>query len=363
MDERMRIMSAYKGVIGVLSENRVLPRLIFILTVAAAAFFLAHLRWSLTREYVPGSLVPLLHGKGSIPFQYRALVPWAAGLLLKLGKSMSLTDNSLKVYHLMEIFSCFFLLMAFRYYISLFIKNSAASAVLSFSLLYPIFFNYVFPNHFSIYEYQSVLPGAYNSVMLFNLYYPYDMPSVMFFTIGLILIYKKNWHLYYPLFLVATFNRETTCFLTLVYLFTAFGKDGKMKIAVHCAAQFVIWMAVKYTLYRIYGSNPGLGFESGIAHNVRTLMDPSQYYFVFSNMGFIWIPVLLFYRRIRDDFARRSLLVAIPFLVAVFVGAKFTELRDFGELIPVVLTAFLLIIRELMASEDSVSPAKSYDLS
>ena len=53
----------------------------------------------------------------------------------------------------------------------------------------------------------AVLPFNY-----FNLpYYPYDIPSVLFFTVGLLLIYDRNWRWFFPLFVAATLNRDRKC--------------------------------------------------------------------------------------------------------------------------------------------------------
>lgn len=49
-------------------------------------------------------------------------------------------------------------------------------------------------------------------------------------------LYQKKWTLYCGLFLVATLNREITCFLTLIYLCTALGDERLQRIADHCAA-------------------------------------------------------------------------------------------------------------------------------
>jgi hypothetical protein len=339
------------------------PYLIYVAFALAAAAYYTHLRWTMVAMYVKATLNDLTSGAANLPFQLRALVPWAVNLLHWANLPLPFFDKEIKIFYMVEFVSIFGLLLAFRHYLSLFVRNSILCSVFSFSLLYALTFNFLFPLKFSInypYTLSSYIyfPEHFSS---YNLFYPYDMPSIMFFTLGLILIYKRKWVPYYLLFALATFNRETTCFLTLVYLFTAFGKDGKRTIVLHCAAQFVIWMVVKITLHRIYGANEGQAFESGIAHNIRTFLDPSQYYYIFSNMGFVWIPVLLLYRRIRDSFMRRSLLVAIPFLIAVFVTAKFTELRDFGELIPVVLSAFVLILGELFhrAGKDKMTDTRA----
>jgi hypothetical protein len=274
---------------------------------------------------------------------------------------MSPLYREYRLYYAAEVLSTFGLLVAFRWYVNHFIKNVAASGVLSFLLLYCLIFNFVFP-----FEYPVVYPYTLPSMAYvpqyfdhFNLYYPYDTPSLLFFTLGLALIYRRKWLAYYVLFAVATFNRETTCFLTFAYVFTAWGKDSRGTMALHAAAQFLIWVAVKWALQTAYGAGGGTGFESGIAHNVRTALDPSSYYYVLSNMGYVWVPVVLCWRRIEDEFIRRSLLVALPFLAAVFVVAKFTELRDFGELIPVVLAASLAVAARMSRDESAAPHAES----
>ncbi|MDD5550607.1 MAG: hypothetical protein PHS34_04980 [Candidatus Omnitrophica bacterium] len=182
------------------------------------------------------------------------------------------------------------------------------------------------------------------------------MPSILFFTLGLILLYKKDWSKYYILFIVATFNKETACFLTFIYLFTAIGKTKPGKIAFHCFLQLVIWLAIKYFLYRLYAANPGPGlFEinnidinvSHLTRNVAWLLNLRNYPIVFfKSMGFIWVPTLLGYSLIKDEFIKRSLWVVFPFLGGMMFVANIYELRIYGEIIPLVLTAFLLITRE-----------------
>jgi hypothetical protein len=213
-------------------------------------------------------------------------------------------------------------------------------------LFYALPFNYLWPPWDTPVNFPFNLPIFLYFPKYVVPYYPYDTPSMVFFTLGLILIYRRKWVPYYLLFAVATLNRETTCFLTLIYLFAAYGKDKKSTIALHCAAQFVIWVSLKYLLYLKYSGNPQ-AIEFGINYNIGVLTDPSTYFYVFSNMGYIWLPTLLLYRCIEDDFVRRSLLVLIPFAIATFITAKFTELRGFGEMIPVVLAAFVLEMKVL----------------
>jgi hypothetical protein len=342
-------------ILGVLAEKRVLTYFNFLVMAAILAFFFTQLRWSLTRQYTPGALMPLAFGSADVPFQLRTLVPWITSWTFQLLESKPPFDSVLKIYHIIEMVSTFLLFVVFRHYLALFIKNFYASAILSFSLLYPLSFNYLFPLYFSIYDGSKILPSVHFYPEFINLYYPYDIPSIMLFTLGLIFIYKSKWRFYYPLFVLATFNRETTLFLTFIYLFTAFRKDDNNTIMLHCVTQLFIWAAIKYFLHLLYSGNPGMSLEKGLMFNLKVLTTPFYYPYILSNMGFIWLPTLLFYRHLKEDFVKRSLLVLIPFASVTLAVAKFTELRGFGEVIPVVLTAFVLILREFL-SEGAPAP-------
>ena len=48
-------------------------------------------------------------------------------------------------------------------------------------------------------------------------------------------------------------------------------------------------------------------------------------------------------------------MVALPFYVGMFYVGAMTELRNFGELIPIVLMAFLLLLRELLKLEAAMT--------
>jgi hypothetical protein len=347
---------------NIILSKRTQEVILYFLFLAAAsitAYFFAHLRWTITAQYAKAALMDLLTGTAHRPFQYRALVLWAVDWLQKVGplQITSFALNPMKSFYLIEVCSAFLMIVAFRSYLKLFIKNNTSSALFAFSLLYVLQFNFLFPLHFNM-TFPYILPtysfyGTYFDK--YNLYYPSDIPSIMLFIVGLILLYRRNWLLYYPLFVIATFNRETTCFLTLVYLFTALGKERKSAIALHCMSQFLIWAAIKYTLAQIYAGSPGDLYQNGIFANLEILTSPSNYFKILSTMGYIWLPTLLGFRLIKDRFVRRSFLVVIPFAISIFLIGQFLELRDYGDLIPIFLCSFILIVRELLKKDAAVA--------
>jgi hypothetical protein len=169
-------------------------------------------------------------------------------------------------------------------------------------------------------------------------------------------MYKRKWMIYYFIFIIATFNRETTCFLTAIYLFTSLGREKWGKITYHFGGQTILWFMIKGFLLKLYMNNPGHGaFQWSLYvppipmyyDNIRFFMDIKNYPFFFSNIGFIWIPVLFYHHLIKVEFVKKSLLVVFPFFGGMMFVANIYELRIFEELIPVFLSAFALIVNEL----------------
>jgi hypothetical protein len=320
--------------------------LVFLSVALICSCLFMQLRFSLSGSYSLGNLGALVNGTAAKPFQYRILIPAIANQLYKFG---FYPFNSLpNVFRILETSSVFFLIVSFRNYISLFIKDKTLSSLLSFLILYVLPFNFLFPRQSPIY-YPYYMPPS-------PIYFPYDIPSILFFTLGLLFMFRRRWLVYYTIFIVATLNRETSCFLTLIYLFHSIRRERLNTIIFHCGAQLIIWIIIKSVLYKLFIYNPGSnGFEwyhagttvTHLSSNVSFLADPKNYPFLFSNLGFIWIPVFFYYRLIRVEFVKSSLLLAFPFFIGMLLIGNIYELRIFGELIPVFLTALLLILREL----------------
>ena len=70
----------------------------------------------------------------------------------------------------------------------------------AFILFIPLAWNYIAIN--------GLIDGA-------GLFYCYDIPSLGFYVLGLILFIKGNWSWFYPLFICANLNRESACFISL----------------------------------------------------------------------------------------------------------------------------------------------------
>lgn len=305
----------------------------FLITISLLSLYFTEMHFMFCEEARRASLASLLTGSADIPTQYRALVPWLVSLLVSL--KLPFLESPLRLFKVIEFLAVFSLFVAFRYYISLFIKNKSLSSLFSLVLFVILSYQYIF-----------------YSWSLSAIYYPYDIPSVLFFTLGLILLYKKNYLMYYPVFIIATFNRETTIFLTLIYLVTAFEKNKITPVLLHCLAQAVIWASVKMYLASFYADNPGPGYFVNFMYvNLAMFVNPVNVVRIASSFGFAWIAVIFYFKLITDVFVKKSLIVIFPFFLGMFIVGNVIELRIYGELIPVILSAFLLIVNNLLNTE------------
>ena len=210
-----------------------------------------------------------------------------------------------------------------------------------------------------------LLPVLY-VVALVQYCWMYDLLGIAFFSLGLLLILKRQWTAYLIMFTVATFNRETTCFLTLFYLALEIRKENWRKVVGFCAVQGVIWLAIKLFLCSYYSGRTNIdditeGTEKlGIFHlvfftNIKVLCGlatgvmPGSTARAWLQMaaifGGLWIPVIMFWSKIRENEAICRLMYVIPvYVLGMLMVGAIDELRIFAEIAPVVGLAYCAII-------------------
>jgi hypothetical protein len=299
---------------------------LFLMAAISMAYYFSEMRLGLTLTYENATPARLVEGTAAAPYQFRALLPWLVGGLLRLG----ITDAAVpQIFRLLEFLSSLSLVIAFRVFLSLFFKNRLLVSVLALSIFLVLPFN-----------------------LLHTYWYPSDIPSVLFFTLGLILLYRRKWFWYYLLFVVASFNRETTLFLTFVFFFINLDQLSITRLAGHTAAQLVLWVLIKSAVQSIYPNNLGQGaIQLTLEDTLQFLLQPGGWFWVLPNWGLTWILALIGYRRLEDQFIKRSLWVIGPVFVVMLLVGKVDELRIYTELTPIVLTTALLSLQILFQQE------------
>lgn len=311
--------------------KRIRDLCMLILALVGISVYFVQLRFWLTEDPIITSYQLLADGKAYLPCQYRFLIPWTA-------HTMSATTplSLLNAYKLLEMAGVAFVFVMFRYLLGHFYRVRQPW-ICAISILYPLLFIYVLP------------PWARRQ--------PYDIYSVAFTCAGLLLLAKKQYWSYYPLFALATLNNEKTCFLAVAQLLMLWGQTPKSRLFLHILAQSAIWIVLKYVLYSHYVGNPQHGntalFMLPVFQNLKWLCNPLNVLFLCSAFGFAWIPVLFHYHTIDEMDVRRLLWLAIPFCAGMLLVGIFKEIRIFGELTPIVWLAFIGIFCK---RDESVQP-------
>jgi len=315
----------------------------FSLVAIIISYWFAEYRFYMNTEWSEAKISSLITYSAAKPFQYRVLIPWLVRTITDLHVPIPpvhlpsqlwitsvLEPAQAQLFVLIEFISTFLLFLAFRLLIGSIFKKHRLGDLFTLSLILVLPFNFLLP---------KIAP----------FWYPSDIPAILFFTLGLLFIRQEKWSMYYLIFIIGSFNRETIGFLTLVFIFANFEKLKPRSILFHTVLQLAIWCAIKFSLYSIFINNPGSSIvQNQFSANLSFLLSPKRYPMLFSNFGFTWILVVVFYRFINDRFIKRSLLVVIPFLIVTLIAGDIWELRIFGELIPIILTGFWLVVQSLI---------------
>ena len=190
-----------------------------------------------------------------------------------------------------------------------------------------------------------------------SVFYPYDLPSLAFFTAGLYFIYSRQLPALLLTVLVGTLNRETTIFLVPLYLLdAAVHPDAGVRLSrwrrlpwIQAVALTAIWLLVKFALSRLYTQNDAADEHLRLRENLHLLL-PNKWPELLGTCGFL-LPVVLAYRRRISDLRIRAFLLIVPLWIAVmFVYGVLSEVRVFGELCSLVTVAAALLLDSYIES-------------
>ena len=278
----------------------------------------------------PHAALQLAAGTASAPYQYRALVPWFVGLFTTVPSTQA------TVFAVIAPLVSVGLSIALRVYVRLFLADLAVASVAALSA-------------------HAVLPLLF----LERPYYPYDLPSVLLFTLGLIAVHRRGWIWFSIWFAIATLNRETSLLLTVA--FVAVSRERGPRFASLLALQVLLWTAIEFALWRAFRDSVWLGygtFELPLITNARALTELSGRALlgVTTGVALSFVAVRLA-PRISNEFLRRGLM-AVPAIVLITWATGFLrELRVYGEVLPLILVPTWVALVDLMKRERTPAPA------
>ncbi|MGI4830236.1 MAG: hypothetical protein ACRYFU_18835 [Janthinobacterium lividum] len=180
--------------------------------------------------------------------------------------------------------------------------------------------------------------------------FPYDLPAMAFLGWGTYFAVQQRFWSLLPIFLLGTWNRETTLFLVGVVLVVAASRSGRVawrnlrtKDWIDASVLFAAWIAITQWQKHQYAANPS---EAGprISGNLHALANPLLWPNILSASAFLLPYIYLNRGRIKFSPVRSSLLL-LPFWVLLLLSVgQILELRIYGDISVLVAVAAALIL-------------------
>jgi len=215
-------------------------------------------------------------------------------------------------------------------------------------------FAFVFERFYSsLYETYDVVTNALPTLAVLCLppffdvgtHYIYDFPSLLLFTMGLLLMQKRKWTLFYPVFIIGCLNKETMVILLVGFVLLFYQRMSRRKMLLHVAAQLGIFAIVKGLAMYQYGANPGSSLEFHLYRNIHFLLLP--YNVVTLIVGAVIIGLTVYDIKEKHILLRKMAWLIVPFAALMVVFGLVNEVRALYELFPIY---FLLIAHTVLFS-------------
>jgi hypothetical protein len=317
--------------LNILKYNK--EKLFFFFTVFIISLVFTKYYFLYTHEYYPPAQSDrIANFEADKVFQKRFLVPVIANTLS--GTTIISFDHSLKA---IVFISTIGVILGFKEMLNFFVSHDHIRYI-SLSVLLPISWNYI----------------ALNSI-----FHAYDIPAICLYCWGVILFVKNKLFFFYVTFIIATLNRESSCFITISILLLKFEYNIKDKkncllklfginqfLCKHLFFQFIIWLSIVLCVKYLVKDNPGSFYEEtfSMVHFVQCLikgdacwpyLDTNSFFsnprcFLTIFFGF-WILIPVFWQHI-PPYSKKLLLLIPIYLIPCILYANLMESRVYHEL-------------------------------
>ena len=160
---------------------------------------------------------------------------------------------------------------------------------------------------------------------------PYDQPSLLLYSVGLLAVARGWGWLLLAVMAVATPNRETAVFLLPTWFLLAWRDGRKVAAIAYGTAGLAIWAAWRVEIGRLLHEGRQQ-WHLPWKNNLISVVVPLHWPQLLEVFGFLAIPMWLLRGYVTDRRLRGLWLGTIPFLLAALVVGVWRETRIFGEL-------------------------------
>ncbi|MBE0572806.1 MAG: hypothetical protein IH618_14790 [Ignavibacteriaceae bacterium] len=297
----------------------------------------------------------MVYGTAWKPFVYRTLLPTSVRIISEV------IPESIHETLTTKVESSSFLMLALEKLVweSEFITEYLVAMVLMYLSL--LGFVYAFRKLFDeIYTSPLWFKNVISVILLFAIpamfqpnysNYVYDFPALFLFTLGLVLIRQRNWNYFLILFFIACFNKETIILLTLIFAIHFYkGNELSKKLYYQLIViQLILFGAIKILLHFLFINNPG-GFVEFHLIDRNYLLFNGYSLATFVVLLIIILSIFSNWKE-KPKFFKDSMWIAIPLLILTLFLGFFDELRDYYEVLPVVVLLISFNIAKILGVE------------
>jgi hypothetical protein len=280
----------------------------------------------------PGTLHPMIDGTAAKPFVFRTLVPstigWVAGQVPGPVK-----ERVRAAFEANDWLGKFFRIdYSFEAIVAIIVMYCCYAAV---PFVLRKLLRVMLPGPRLLEEVAPAVGMLFLPFLFLYNHYVYDPATLLLFAVASLLLAQKRFVLFYPVFLLAALNKETSILLLPVFLLAAYRDMKRPLLAAHLASLALLWLAVKAFVSARFASNPGAFLEFHLFdHNLALLEHPlALSYALVVTLFFGWLAARNW--SAKPLLARQGFLVIIgsQAVMALFFG-YLDELRQYYEAMP-----------------------------
>ncbi|HEY0758787.1 MAG TPA: hypothetical protein VGD59_05985 [Acidisarcina sp.] len=193
-----------------------------------------------------------------------------------------------------------------------------------------------------------------------NLYYPYDVPALFFFTLLVSLAWRDRPLLFTLVLAVATLNKETACMSILIYFGLHIGRTALGRLAALCAGMAATVLAVRLAeraLIHHVCSTCTAQAQHQLSGNIAQLANPFFWLSATSVFGYAYVAVILLWRYIPVRLRITASVTYVAWLGGMSVVGILRELRIFSELSALLLLLVAVGLNEWMRQRETLRPS------
>ena len=161
------------------------------------------------------------------------------------------------------------------------------------------------------------------------------MPQLFLFTFSLWLLYKRKWRQYLVVFILTTLNKETSIFLSAIFLLYYVKRLDKKTFYSLLSLQVFFYLIIRFSLMWFFRNNPGDIIYPGFFEHMK---EYKQHPILLLFTILLFFSILFFIKRNwenKNDFLRSATIVPVFILPLYFWGGMPMEFRVFLEALPI----------------------------